>query len=270
VLDGPPAAGLELGRELLAPLLAGTGEIALAVGRGGLPVLHLRSEAPQPPVLYRVLEEAVAAGRIAGASIAAAGAGAAVLGDPREHVEHPDGAPLLIASQGFAQGNDAMNRLLVERVVALAAPSGARVLELHAGSGNLTVALARDAAELTAVESDAAAAAACRENLAARGLAAKVREARAEDAAGGDRVDVVVLDPPRTGARGALDGIAARRPDRIVYVSCDTATLGRDLGDLARLGYGVDAAVALDMFPHSAEVESIVRLRSLAATDRGR
>jgi 23S rRNA (uracil1939-C5)-methyltransferase len=77
---------------------------------------------------------------------------------------------------------------------------------------------------------------------------------------GGGAADVVVLDPPRAGARDALDAIVRRRPQRIVYVSCDTATLGRDVARLHALGYVPDAAIALDMFPQTAHLESVVRL----------
>ena len=91
--------------------------------------------------------------------------------------------------------------------------------------------------------------------------------------ADGPRVDVVVLDPPRDGALGALAGIARRRPERVVYVSCDTATLGRDLEALAALGWVADRARAFDMFPQTAHVEAVVRLRrsgAVADARRGR
>jgi tRNA/tmRNA/rRNA uracil-C5-methylase (TrmA/RlmC/RlmD family) len=71
---------------------------------------------------------------------------------------------------------------------------------------------------------------------------------------------VVVLDPPRAGARDAIAGIVARRPRRVVYVACDPATLARDVRALRGAGYAPDAAVALDMFPQTAHVEAVVRL----------
>jgi 23S rRNA (uracil1939-C5)-methyltransferase len=75
-------------------------------------------------------------------------------------------------------------------------------------------------------------------------------------------VDAVLLDPPRTGALEALAGIVLRRPETIVYVSCNTATLARDLGELAKAGYDAEAATAFDMFPHTPHLEAVVRLRS--------
>jgi 23S rRNA (uracil1939-C5)-methyltransferase len=82
----------------------------------------------------------------------------------------------------------------------------------------------------------------------------------ARGAQGRTRVDVVVLDPPRSGARAALPAILGRRPKRVVYVSCDGATLRRDLGELAAHGYRVDAAAAFDMFPQTSHLEAVVRL----------
>jgi 23S rRNA (uracil1939-C5)-methyltransferase len=75
------------------------------------------------------------------------------------------------------------------------------------------------------------------------------------------RYDVVVLDPPRQGSRaffersGVLPG-----PVRVIYVSCDTATLARDLRIAAVLGFRLDRAIAFDMFPQTAHLESLVRL----------
>jgi len=80
-------------------------------------------------------------------------------------------------------------------------------------------------------------------------------------ASGSDPVDVVVLDPPRAGAREALPYILERKPKRIVYVACEPATLRRDLTELCAAGYRVDAAAVFDMFPHTAHVESVVRLQ---------
>jgi 23S rRNA (uracil1939-C5)-methyltransferase len=71
---------------------------------------------------------------------------------------------------------------------------------------------------------------------------------------------VVVLDPPRAGAKDALAGIALLKPKRIVYVSCDPGTLRRDLGLLAGLGYVATHARGFDMFPHTPHVETVVKL----------
>ena len=75
------------------------------------------------------------------------------------------------------------------------------------------------------------------------------------------RYDVLVLDPPRQGAKALFEREQVwPTAKRIVYVSCDTATLGRDLRSACAHGYRIDAAVGLDMFPQTAHLESVVRL----------
>ena len=76
----------------------------------------------------------------------------------------------------------------------------------------------------------------------------------------GGPLDVVVLDPPRTGAQGVLPALLARKPKRIVYVSCDPATLSRDLAELLPRGYALRKATAFEMFPQTADLESVVLL----------
>ena len=289
VLAAPLARALEAVRILLLPQLAGEGEIYLAAsvlgaapmdatqvggatqvagamqGAGAMQVLGavvvISSESAQLPGVFAACASLAALPGIAGVALQAGGASApAVWGEPRERTFAADGQPLIGTMHGFSQAHAGVNDALVAHVVRLAETAGQRVLELYAGNGNLTVALAPGAASLVAVENDAAAAAACRENVTQRGLR-DVRVVAADAAAyEGGAVDVVVLDPPRTGARDALAAIAARRPQRIVYVSCDTATLGRDIKALRALGYAPDAAVALDMFPQTAHVEAVVRL----------
>lgn len=272
VLAAPLAAALASVRELLLKALAGEGEVYLAASlHGDAPgaVVVLTSESVQPPAVFTACAALAALPGIAGVALQAGGASApAVWGEPRERMLGSDGLPLIGTVHGFSQAHAGVNDALVAHVVRLAEPAGQRVLELYAGHGNLTVALAPGAASLVAVENDAAAAAACRENVVARGL----RDVRvvAGDAAAyeGGAVDVVVLDPPRTGARDVLASIAGRKPARIVYVSCDTATLGRDVKALRALGYAPDAAVALDMFPQTAHVEAVVRFAPTPARPR--
>jgi 23S rRNA (uracil1939-C5)-methyltransferase len=183
-----------------------------------------------------------------------------VIGDPREVTEGADGEPLVGPAFGFSQANAVVNRALAERVLALAEPEGQRVLELYAGHGNLSVCLAPRARSFVAVEQSEAAASACRDNLARRELNGRVIAADAASGARHGEADVVVLDPPRKGAREALGAIVAARPKRIVYVSCDLATLKRDLGELRSAGFAVREAFAFDMFPQTAHLETVVLL----------
>jgi 23S rRNA (uracil1939-C5)-methyltransferase len=165
----------------------------------------------------------------------------------------------------FFQANPLLHEALVESVVA-AAGQGALALELHAGCGFFTLRLARAFERVIAVEADVAAASDLRHNLAAAQLAnVEVVVARVESALGGPlaglRPDAVVLDPPRTGLpRGAADRIAALGPRRIAYLSCDPATLARDLAALVARGYALEDAVAFDLFPQTPHVEVLARL----------
>lgn len=269
VLDPCMGAGLELARRELLPLLEGRGEVLLAPGGDGRPVLWLQAAVPQSPALYQrlhsLVDASLSAGEqgVAGASLTiGAGAQPATFGDPRQCVVGHDGLPLWGPVGAFTQSNTEVNRQLVSWVQAQAQSEGRRVLELFAGHGNLTIALAPGSLHYEAIEWEAAAVEACRGNLAARGLR-QVR-VRAGDAAGAEiqrkDLDLLVLDPPRTGAREVIERMPTKGPRRIVYVSCDPATLGRDLGQLARRGYRIVAAQAFDMFPQTAHVEAAVCL----------
>jgi len=81
-------------------------------------------------------------------------------------------------------------------------------------------------------------------------------------AGAGCRPEVVILDPPRTGCdRRVLAAVAAMAPGRVVYVSCNPATLARDLAYLAKAGFNIDVVQPVDMFPHTAHVEVVVSLK---------
>ena len=265
VLSPALAAGYARLREQLAAWLRGAGEIALGVGAEQRCVIELRTEAPQPPELYRAAAALAECDEVAGVSLRIGPhdeGSTATWGDPRQLAQGADGLPLLAPAGAFMQANPEVNAALVRYVAALAETTGARVLELYAGHGNFSVLLARGAAELRAVESDRAAADACRENLRVRAMehARVVCEHAARGAAGKGRLDVAVLDPPRAGARDVLPVLLSRAPARIVYVACDLASLRRDLAELVQAGYRVDAAAAFDMFPQTTHLESVVRL----------
>jgi 23S rRNA (uracil1939-C5)-methyltransferase len=153
-----------------------------------------------------------------------------------------------------------MNAKLGERLLVRAKVAGQPVLELFAGSGNFSVLLARHAASLTTVESDPRAVMQARMNLSSRGLPARVVEADA------DRFDVpaavrtVVLDPPRAGARGAVTHIGRSKARRVVYVSCDVATLARDVATLGPAGFRLQDLEMFEMFPHTSHVEVLAIL----------
>ena len=110
------------------------------------------------------------------------------------------------------------------------------------------------------MEADGAACSAARENLKSRGLSARVVEADASAYPVARATDVVVLDPPRTGARELCAALAARPPKRVVYVSCDPPTLGRDLALLTARAMTVSSVDVFEMFPQTSHVETVVCL----------
>ncbi|MDS4022066.1 MAG: 23S rRNA (uracil(1939)-C(5))-methyltransferase RlmD [Candidatus Competibacter sp.] len=168
----------------------------------------------------------------------------------------------------FVQVNAAINRQLVERACELLdiGPRD-RVLDLFCGLGNFTLALARRAREVVGVEGDASLVDWARCNASRNGItnaAFHVADLAADPAIepwleGG--YDKVLLDPPRSGALEMMPRIAALGARRVVYVSCHPATLARDVGELVhRFGCRLESAGVLDMFPHTAHVESIALL----------
>jgi 23S rRNA (uracil1939-C5)-methyltransferase len=248
-------------RGALRGAVVGGGEIRLErAGDAGV-VVGLSTRDAQPPTVFQACESLSRCDRVAGVTLStAADTAPATWGETTLALGEGDDT-LLAPPSSFAQANAGVNRRLVEHVVQLAEPTGVRVLELHSGVGNFTVALAAASpSSLVAVEQDSKAVEYCRENLRSHGLEARVTVGDANSPPNG-RFDVVVLDPPRHGARpffeksGVLPG-----PKRIVYVSCDTATLSRDLRIATAAGYRLDTAVGFDMFPQTAHLESLVRL----------
>jgi 23S rRNA (uracil1939-C5)-methyltransferase len=239
----------------------GRGEAQIALGVERRPVLELRWQGEVAPAAFARLERAVLARELAGARVALAGAKRpAVVGDPTPWIVGADDRPLRLAPGGFAQASEPMNATLAGHVAGQVRPLGVdRAVELYAGSGNLSVLLARDVRELVLVESNPEACEAARANLAARDLAGRVVESNAEEYAWSAATKLLVLDPPRTGARLVAERLARSRVPHVVYVSCDPATLGRDLAILAA-AYAPRSIATFEMFPQTSHVETVVVL----------
>lgn len=166
----------------------------------------------------------------------------------------------------FIQVNPAVNRVLVRRAVALLDPArGERVADLFSGVGNFALAIARRGATVIGLEGSERLVAQAAANAAANGLA-HAAEFRVADLSGFDearsksigRVDRMLIDPPRDGAVAVVKSLGENAPRRIVYVSCNPATLARDAAILVHArGYRLSAAGVLNMFPHTSHVESI-------------
>jgi 23S rRNA (uracil1939-C5)-methyltransferase len=204
------------------------------------------------------------------------------------------GAPLTLRRHvlAFFQGNRYLTRNLVDHVVRQL-PAGGRVLDLYAGAGLFSLTAARRAgATVTAVEGDRHAAADLAANATERENRQRVEressaEARRANAQGFSRAsgesrgevvpiqsdvesflagrpgtstfDAAIVDPPRTGlSRPALEGVLALKIPRIVYVSCDVATLARDSRGILDAGYRIARADAFDMFPNTPHVETVI------------
>jgi 23S rRNA (uracil1939-C5)-methyltransferase len=164
----------------------------------------------------------------------------------------------------FFQGNRHLLAPFVAHVVGLVPMSG-RLLDLYAGVGLFAVsAAAARGVDVTAVEGDRVAAADLTGNAASAAGPVEAVHQSVEDFVRGARARAeppatVIADPPRTGlSKEALDGIVALRPARAIYVSCDVATLARDARRLVDAGYAITQIDALDLFPNTPHVETVV------------
>lgn len=185
--------------------------------------------------------------------------------DPELTLEPEPGVSLRFLPTDFTQVNADINRLMVARAMRLLDPqSDERVLDLFCGLGNFTLPIARRAGTVVGVEGDQGLVRRAEENAARNGLdnvsfhVADLFKDCSELAWARESYDKVLFDPPRSGALEILPVVARMAPKRIVYVSCNPATLARDAGMLVNdHGYVLRQAGVMDMFPHTAHVESI-------------
>jgi 23S rRNA (uracil1939-C5)-methyltransferase len=166
------------------------------------------------------------------------------------------------SAEAFFQGNQSLIPSLIE--CATGGASGETAMDLYSGVGLFTLPLARSFASVVAVEGDPTAVEFAKTNLRNTGMS-NVRILRngvgrflAENTL---KADFVLVDPPRSGTeRGVVAEIAAMGPANISYVSCEPSILARDLRSLIDHGYRIDAITALDLFPQTHHVETVVRL----------
>lgn len=188
-------------------------------------------------------------------------------GAPLElHYALPDfDLKLAFAPLDFVQVNARINQEMIEHALGLLRPGPEdRVLDLFCGIGNFSLPIARRAGRVGGVEGDAGLVARARANAEANGIGNV--EFHVGDLAGDVRGsawaraewDLMLLDPPRSGADELLKQLPGKAVRRVVYVSCHPASLARDAGALVREhGFRLEAAGVMDMFPHTAHVESI-------------
>ncbi len=165
----------------------------------------------------------------------------------------------------FVQVNPAVNRLLVSRAVELLElDAGHRVLDLYCGIGNFSLPLARRAGQVLALEGEAHQVSRGQANADRNGIGncafrcADLSTLTGREAWLGEKWDRVLLDPARSGAEAVVAQVERIGAAKIVYVSCHPGTLARDAGALVHQhGYDLEAAGIIDMFPHTAHVESM-------------
>ena len=231
------ARGMAPGIEL--EVQAGAKGVHLNVGRAdAVSTAHARREIDR-------LNEAGVVGLALG--------GKPTLGRAEVDVAEPGSPPLAIPAGGFAQVGRAANAALVAAVMEAVGPEPGIALEMYAGSGTFTrhlvaVTGAGGGGRVFACDGDPAAVERGRRNVPAATWSARPPA---------DVPDTVVLDPPREGADRAHLTAAIRARRRIVYVSCDAQTLGRDARHLQADGFRLVRAVALDLMPQTFHVEVV-------------
>ena len=178
------------------------------------------------------------------------------------------GLEFSLAPAAFYQVNHDQAERLYEKALALAAVDKTQTaLDLYCGAGTITLCLARRAGKVYGVEIVPEAVANARENAARNGITnaeffcADAGAAALEFAKRGEKLDVIVVDPPRKGlSADVVQALAQMSPKRIVYVSCDPATLARDVRLLRTYSYEVQTAEAVDLFPRCAHIETVCLL----------
>lgn len=257
----------------LAPFLPRAGQVH-GLSDGQHAVLALPGVRPEEEVLaaaHVLLDERLVGFLVRG------GRQSVAVGQHELRLDGGDGLPPMRAHPFvFTQANATVNRALVRHVARVARADGRRVLELHAGAGNLTRALARTAQRVWTLDDDREAKGLLRAMAEAESLPINAKHGAAEGLVAslherGVRYDVVVVDPPRAGLGEAMAAqLAAVVGERLVYVSCDPSTLARDLKVLVAGGLRIADVTVFDMMPMTAEVEVVVALDRVGGSAGGR
>lgn len=247
----------------MAEHLPREGEV-LGLSDGTRVALALPGVRPDEPVLEAAHERLD--GELVG-MLLRGGRRSTAVGEHELRLDGGDGlAPMHAHPFVFTQANAAVNRALVRHVARAARPDGRRVLELYAGAGNLSRALARTAKRVWTLDDDREARSLLRSMSHDAGLPINAKQGSAPSllatlAEKNVRYDVVVVDPPRRGLGEATAAhLAAVAEQRVVYVSCDPATLARDLRVLAANGLQIRDVRVFDMMPMTAQVEVVATL----------
>ncbi len=261
-----PALAHAVGRlRRVAHVLPESGEV-LGLAEGKRAILGLPGVRPIPEVLDALapaLDKVLVGIEVRG------GRGRGHIGEPRLAIDGGAGLPPTEATPFvFAQARGDANRMLVRHVLARAKPHGKRVLELYAGTGNFTRALAKSASRVWTCDDDREAVGLLRrmaeqEALPINAKHGDVAALLPRIANGETRYEIVVADPPRSGlGQTAARALAKVATERIVLVACDAATLARDLAVLTERGWAIEEVAVFDLMPMTPEVEIVATLRT--------
>lgn len=269
------APALERARLALGDVLRGSrghGQLVLSLGRvaegdARRAVAHLRFRGTLAREAFTRLEAAVGPqGFLQGIAVLEEGLDRPfVVGDATAEILGFDGAALAMPLGGFQQASESGNQALTAHVGAVAARFAERhreapkfpVVELYAGAGNLSVALAPHARTLVTVENAAGATALAQRNLQARGLKAKIVTADAGAFVWERGTRLLVLDPPREGAPSVAKRLAAQPVPYVIYVACDPVALARDAATLLEAGYACESLDQFELFPETSHAETV-------------
>lgn len=240
----------------------GVVDLGLDTSDKGQGAVDLRTaSAPTPSLRKRARELLASVPGLRGVTLGTGEANTApeIFGDP-VLVDSPQPWRLRSRPDLFAQANRGAVPLL-QAAVLEALGDAERVLELFCGAGTLTLPLLARGARVTGVEFAGPALALLRKSADELGAADRLRLIAGDAAKVAHEAfagaDAVLLDPPRTGAAALMPVLARLRPQRIVYVSCDAPTLGRDAKALIEAGYRLLRAVPFDLFPQTAHFEVV-------------
>ena len=193
------------------------------------------------------------------------GTSRSTVGDAAIAIELEPGLSIEVDADLFSQVNRGQNKKLIASVMEMAAIHESQaVLDLYCGAGNFSLPASRRGARVTGVDADAGAIAAASRNAArlncrdAQFIAMKASATADFLHRARYHPDVIILDPPRTGALDMMEPIVKLRAPSVIYVSCDVTTLARDLRALTGAGYKIDQVRGFDFFPNTHHVEIAV------------
>ncbi len=181
------------------------------------------------------------------------------------------GTTLTWEAGGFCQVNLEQNKQMVKQVMELVgAGSSIRILDLFCGMGNFSIPLARVAASVVGMDGQGSAIRSAKRNAELNGInntncnfekiPVPVGVKKLIDQK--ETFDIIILDPPRQGALEIIPYLSTLKPEKIIYISCDPATLARDLSLLTEHAYCISSIIPIDMFPQTHHMESIVLLEN--------